>query len=190
MRNQVVVAILLIVLAGCVHSLHAVYGEDDVIFDSSLLGEWIGDRESWTVTRADENAYRILHADDKGRPGVFIGHLFKIGDSYFVDLAPVRTDIRDSEFYQGHHLATHTFFQVVRLRPTPQIASFSHDWLRDHLAENPSALRHERIGSEIVITAPTREIQEFLLRHRMDNGAFIAGKPWRRATATGTGGAS
>jgi hypothetical protein len=182
MRNQraAVAAFLILVLSGCVRSLQPLYGNDDIVFDPVLLGEWIGDRETWKIKRSGVNAYRIEHADASGRPGTFTGHLFRVADSLFVDVLPVQTDICESDFYREHLVSTHSFFLVVRTDPTPQFAFLSEDWLREHLQEHPGDLRHERRGRDILITAPTADVQSFLVRHLRTKGAFELMQPWRK----------
>ena len=174
------VCALLLTVSGCVTSLQPVYTAEDVIFDSALLGEWIAGRESWTITRAGKNAYRAVHADENGRTGTFIAHLFKAGNSVFVDVYPVTSHVRDSEFYQGHLLPVHTFALVMSRDPL-QFAPLNGEWLKDHLRNNPNALRHERVGDEIMITAPTKEIQAFLLRNLQTQKAFEPLEAWHRA---------
>lgn len=181
-----VAQIALLVLAGCVRSLEPAYREANVVFDAALLGEWVADgSDTWKITRGRGKAYTVEHADEDGRAGTFAGHLFRLDRSLFVDLVPNEADLRVSGLYRDHLVRTHTFYLVVRTEPTPQFASLNNDWLKAHLAKNPAALRHERIGDDVLITAPTGELQLFLVRHVNTKGAFDPGKPWSRQTEFG-----
>ncbi len=180
MKRTLACLMCVLLLAGCVNSLQPAYRDEDVIFDPSLLGQWIDGKATWNVTRAGVKGYRVVVADETGRTGTFIAHLFKIEKRVFVDLLPLPAELRDSAFYSDHFLAAHTFYQVVRTQPTPQFASLNGDWLKAHLRSNPDALRHELVGNGVVITASTRDLQSFLLRHAETKDAFNADAPWQR----------
>ena len=47
----------LVMFTSCVPSLNPVYTEQDLIFDSALLGVWTDkdSKETWELTKADEN---------------------------------------------------------------------------------------------------------------------------------------
>ena len=49
---------------------------------------------------------------------------------------------------------------------------FSADWLKGHLKAHPAALRHERDKDRILLTASTRELQAFLVKHAETKRAF------------------
>lgn len=184
-RNAAALVLIAVsLLGGCVRSLQPFHTPDQVVFDPALVGEWASKNESWTVTRARGNGYRLVHADGDGRIGTFNAHLFRVAGTLFVDLAPVRTDGRESEFYDGHLLTTHTVFIVTQTAPAPRFLFLSEKWLAELLRVDPGALSHQRFGDDIVITASTREVQAFLLRHRHTSGAFEAVDSWHRVTAT------
>ncbi|MGZ8869191.1 MAG: hypothetical protein ACXW2P_12685 [Thermoanaerobaculia bacterium] len=174
--------LLLVLLGGCFRSIHPIYTTDDLVFDPALIGEWIAESETWTVTRAGANGYRIVHADESGRSGVFVGHLIEVKGYRFIDLLPVQTELRATHLHADAHLPLHTLALVIRTTPTPQFATFRGDWFNELLSAQPQALRHERVGNEIVITASTREIQAFLVRHADNREAFDIPAPWRRAS--------
>lgn len=180
-----VAQIVLLLLAGCERSLEPAYNEADVVFDAALLGEWVDDGSTWKITRGRGKAYTVVLADKNGRAGTFAGHLFRLDRSLFVDLFPNEADLRSSELYRDHFVRTHTFYLVVRTEPTPQFANLNNDWMKEHLAKNPTALRHVRLDDDVLITASTGEIQLFLLRHLNTKGAFVPGKPWSRQTEPG-----
>ena len=46
------------------------------------------------------------------------------------------------------------------------------DWLETYLEQNPGAVQHEIVKGEIVFTAPTQELQTFLLKHIKTEGAY------------------
>jgi len=46
------------------------------------------------------------------------------------------------------------------------------DWLRQVLAADLDAVRHEKIGDDIILTAGTQQLQAFWLKHLDTAGAF------------------
>src|ERR1043166_2452516 len=57
------------------------------------------------------------------------------------------------------------------------LSFLSLDWLGKLLEKDPQAIRHERIGTAndqtILLTAPTGELQKFVLKYLEDKDAFL-----------------
>ncbi len=77
----------LFMLAGCVPSLNPLYTDQDLIFDSALLGVWTDkdSKETWAFTEAGEKEYKLLYTEEDGRKGEFKAHLLKIEGKTFLD---------------------------------------------------------------------------------------------------------
>ncbi len=164
----------LLMFTSCVLSLNPLYTGQDLIFDASLLGVWTDPEstETWAFTYADEKEYKLVYTDESGKKGEFTAHLFKVEGKTFLDLTPLKPTLSQNDFYKGHFLTLHTFVQITQTAPTVQISYLEPKWLKKMLAENPNAIRHEKIGDEILLTAPTGELQKFLLTHLNTEGAF------------------
>jgi len=164
----------LLLPVGCVPSLHALYTDQDVIFDQSVLGVWAedGSKETWALTRGGEKEYKLVHTDEDGKKGEFVAHLLKVEGRMFLDLYPVEPELRQSDFYRDQLLRAHTFAMVLQTEPTIHISYLEPDWLKKFLGNQPAALRHEKINDEILITASPKELQKFLLTHLKTEGAF------------------
>jgi len=170
-------------LSGCLClSLHPLYTGKDVVFDPALLGNWTGTntQEYWSITRAGQDHYRMVYTDEDHKQGEFVAHLVKVKGTLFLDLFPVATKFSQSYFYAGHLLPVHSLFQVIRTKPTPQLAFLSEDWLRKFRLRHPSAIRYEEVNGSIYLTGSPREMQRFLVAHLKTKGAFELGTPWRR----------
>jgi len=165
---------VLLLSAGCIRSLHPIYTEKDIIFESSLVGRWAEDdqKETWTFSKEGTNAYTLVYADDKGKQGAFSAHLLRIKGELFLDFFPEEPDLKENDFYQFHLLPVHTFVHVKQIEPTLQMAFPDSDWLKKHLAEHPGAIRHEKIEDEIILTAATKDLQAFWLKHLDAEGVF------------------
>lgn len=166
---------VLMFCSGCfVRSLHPIYTERDLVFEPALLGEWseAGSKEVWTFSREGANGYLFVHTDEDGRRGDFRAGLAKIGDVFFLDLVPVGPDAKGNLIHQLHFLPVHSFLHLERVGPTLRMRAPDPDWLERFLAAHPEALSHETIDGEIVLTAPTGELQIFWLKHLGTAGAF------------------
>ena len=164
----------LMLSAGCIRSLHPMYTEKDIVFESSLIGQWAEDEsaEVWDFSKEGTDKYRLVYTDDTGKLGTFDAHLLKIEGFLFIDVFPTKPDLKENDFYQSHLLSVHTFVYVKQIEPTLQLSFPNPDWLKDLLKEDPGAIEHEMINSEIVLSAPTEKLQAFWLKHLDKEGAF------------------
>ena len=158
-------------LAGCFppSSLHPIYTEKDLIFEPGLLGTWSPDNssETWSFSAHDPTSYRLVVKDDEGAEGIFMVHLVEIDGKRFLDLLPEDLDDAMTDFF----LPLHMFLFVEQIEPL-RTRSMEHDWLSEYTEENPETIQHAKIDDRIVLTAPTEELQEFVLRHLKTQGAF------------------
>lgn len=181
MRNLMLISgLLLMCSTGCVRSLHPLYTEHDVVFDPNLIGFWsMESGESLEFSKLSEKEYHVVYKDPREQgagTATFVGHLVKIEGSLFMDLFPKEPDQNSNPnpnpLYRSHFVPVHSFAQVIQIEPTLQIRSLDIDWLHKITKDNPQAIRHEKIGRDIVLTASTKELQTFLLNHLETEDAF------------------
>jgi hypothetical protein len=168
---------ILILAVGCIRSLHPIYTEKDIVFEPSLIGQWAeeGDDEIWAFSKGDENAYKFVYTDDKGKQGVFTAHLARIEGHLFLDFFPEEPEFEENAFYQFHLLPVHTFLHVKQIEPRLQMSFPDPDWLKELLEEDPGAIRHEVMEDDDagpILTASTQELQAFWLKHLTTEDAF------------------
>ncbi len=93
--------------AGCVpvDSLNPLYTDKDIVFDSSLLGEWIGtgaaDDGGLKFNKEGDNAYQVIMTDNNGgetKRTFYTGHLVAIGDHRFLDIVPQTWEARRDSY--------------------------------------------------------------------------------------------
>jgi hypothetical protein len=172
-------------LLGCVPSLNPLYTDKDVVFDPALVGSWTGEnaKETWSFQKSGEKAYKLTQTDAEGHTALFEVHLVQLQDYRFLDLYVLELGEPNKESkinsYAGCALIPgHMFLKVTRIEPTLQMACMDPDWLRDFLQKNPNALRHKKIASgdqndeRIVLTAETKDLQSFILKHIKDEKIF------------------
>ncbi len=167
---------LALTLMGCiVTSVHPFYAENDVIYDPALAAVWVevdakGEPDSWTFEKAGEKKYKLTIAEQNNRTE-YDARLFKMKDQLFLDFLPIER--RDG------FVPVHSLLRVTQIEPTLKMAVFSSEWLEEFLSTNPAAIRHAMVPKpddatkhEIVLTAETKDLQEFVHRHLNDEGAF------------------
>lgn len=185
--KALIVLVLLILASGCfVRSLHPLYTEGDIIFDSRLVGTWSDEssKGTWEFSRKNEKEYKLVCTDEKGISGTFDVHLLKVKGKIFLDLFPSDPELKQNDFYQLHILPIHSFAYVKQIEPTLQMSLPDPDWLKRFVADNPKAIQHEKIDDEVFLTASTKDLQEFWLKHLETKGAFGEAGNMERKTTT------
>jgi hypothetical protein len=165
-----IVVSLLLGLSGCVPSLHGLYAENDVVFEPALLGDWTEDKAEsesvLTFTRGEGREYKLVWLERKDKSS-FVAHLVKVGDKLFLDLAS-----DPAVDCPTLSVPVHMFILVSQTAPKLQMRDFDEDWLKAFLTKNPGALKHEVVDKDIIVTASTKQLQSFLLRHVNTKAAF------------------
>jgi hypothetical protein len=167
-------------LGGCVPvlSLYPLYTKEDVVLEKKLLGTWVDDVNSpettWEFNRVDEpeNAYKLIFTDEDGKKGSFVAYLLKLQDKLFLDIYP--SDLpwepddpnkMDWPYNSFFLLPAHTFLRINSIEPQLKMRLALESKIEELLTEDPNAVKHMTIGERLVLTAPTRDLQAFVLKH-------------------------
>ena len=163
------------VLAGCVvTSVSPFCTEKDLAFEPGLVGTWLkqvkdSQPEVWKFEKSGELAYRFTLIEER-KATVMEAHAFRLQGQLFIDVFSVEQDI--------HVIPPHYLLKVTQLTSTSlQLAQLDNDWLKQLLADNPTAIAHHLVGEEpedlrVVLTADTAELQEFIIGHMTTEGAW------------------
>jgi len=154
-----------LLLAGCLPSLHPLYNDETLIFKEELVGKWMGDDGGfWQFTRAGEKEYELRIRDDEKELGRFSAHLLEIKGLMFLDLFPDSEPLEDlDDFYKIHILPVHTFMKVDRISPNLQLRMVDYEKIENLLENDPNVIKHEIVEDRIVLTASTEELQRFVI---------------------------
>jgi len=157
-----------LIFSGCVPSLHSFFTEENIVFNDALLGVWMSDSGAkCTFTKSDENHYEFLHVDETAAR--FEARLIELDGVTFLDLYPHKRD----SLYPAHFVPAHTLARVTIGEGSISIAPLDDNWLRKLNDRNDLNLAHERFADgAIVLTAPTRELQAFVLSNAKSKEAF------------------
>ena len=164
--------LLLIALAGCVPSWNPFYTEKDLIFESSIVGVWqplqrsAASEESWAFITTGENDYRLEQTDEEGRKAVFEAHLFTLANRRFLDLYLVKLEGETKlNAWAGFSLVpAHLLLKVEQIEPTLKLAAMDPEQVKRIVKEEQICHRVVSEGN-IVLTATTKDLQDFVARH-------------------------
>lgn len=172
---------LALTLAGCVPSLQPLYTEKDTVFDPALVGMWEKDKELWTLRAAAGGAYQLTVKPDSGPPASFQAHLVQLDSSRFLDLYPDEPET-GNDFYQFHLIRAHSISRLVLDGDTLRVAMLQDGWLKTMLAEGKLQIAHEFVGPDrdLLLTAPTPQLQALVRRYAGDVKAFSDPAEYRR----------
>lgn len=174
------IAVAGLVLCSCIPSVNPFYTDKDVVFDGRLVGTWQekdaqGEPQVWKFEQEGTNACQLFVTEPQGKQGKFEARLFKIKGLSFLDITPAdcnyatnQADLVGFSMFPGHLL-----LRVYQLEPTLKLAMTDFDWLQKFLEKNPGALPHRaETGRGILLTASTRELQKFIVKHLGENELF------------------
>jgi hypothetical protein len=174
--KQFLFFVIAITVAGCVPSLHPLYTDKDVVYDPKLIGVWSDpnskDTGTWEFRAAEPNNYKMIYTDKDKAAGTFGVYLVRIDEMLFLDLFPIDPNLPQNGFYQLHLIPAHTFMKVDQIEPTLKLRFMDSDIFE----KKPDLLKHEVLDHEgskkLVLTASTKELQEFMRKHANDKDVF------------------
>jgi hypothetical protein len=89
-----------------------------------------------------------------------------IGNQWYLDSYPyVNAD-------EHHYLSVHVFTKMTLSGDTLTLASFENDWLEKQITGKKISVAHIRRGSEIILTASTKDLQTMFRTIGGNNDAF------------------
>jgi hypothetical protein len=163
-------------LAGCIPSLNPVYTDQQLVFNSNLLGEWaLADgKDKWEFSKRDDKSYQLVYTDADGHQGRFVARLADLNGSLFLDLFPVQTEDDAAGFYKFHLVPIHSIYRVIQAEPRQlKLAAIDYTWFDKYLTDHPGAIQFATFNGRKLITASTSDVQAFVLEHQeMFKGEF------------------
>ncbi len=171
------------ILGGCVPvmSLHPLYTENELVFDEKLLGTWIDDSNNtleFSKSEKSAKTYQLIYTaseekDGKGK-GIFDAHLVKLEGKLFLDVFPNQLPCGSPDdpnfkpewmFNVFFSLPVHTFARVDSIEPQLKLRLSDNETMEEFLAKDPNAVKHEMLEESAVLTAKTKELQKFAVKH-------------------------
>ncbi len=166
-------------VAACCPSVNPFYRAKDVVFDPTLVGVWQpkeadGEGESWKFAQEEGGGYVLTVTEEGGKEGTFEAKLFELEGKRFLDLLPKECGFAKEQagLVSCAMVPGHLLVREERAEPELRLAFFDVDWLEEHLEANPGVLAHRESGGKLVLTASTRALQRFVLKHLGEKELF------------------
>jgi hypothetical protein len=147
--------------SGClVLALHPAYDDAGLTWDPALVGTWYDgeDRVTVTIERGEWRSYRITY-EHPIEKGALTGYLTSVGDTYFLDLSPVR-----GQDYGSFLLPVHALLRIQREPNKITVQALDYDRFataakQGGLVGLPATLDQKQ---NVVITASTSALRQWL----------------------------
>jgi hypothetical protein len=162
------IGILVFIFLGCpARSIHPLFTENDVKLNSALFGTWRSNDDTYTFTPASDRTMKaVIRSLTSEDSAVYTTLAGTIGNQWYLDSYPyVNAD-------EHHYLSVHVFTKMTLSGDTLTLASFENDWLEKQITDKIISIPHIRRGSEIILTASTKELQSLFRAVGENNDAF------------------
>ncbi|MFC1573810.1 hypothetical protein ACFL30_01350 [Candidatus Latescibacterota bacterium] len=183
MVTGVVISLLLLLTGGClVTSIHPLYFEEDVVFKPELLGTWSmkDDNSNWMFKEDKDNTYKLIIFDEK-TSGKFEAHLLRLGEYMFLDIFPEEPEESMNVMYYLHLVPVHSFFKVTLAGDSLALGNVDLELFEDWVEQKKADIKYEHFDDRYLLTAPTKELQEFYMK-RAKEDSFTINFLFRRET--------
>lgn len=196
------ISLLVIFLSSCLKTLYPIFTEKDIVYNPDLLGRWQPEKKEGTdqsnliiTSLADEKSLElpgnISSIKQKGyfisyeSPGgsvkeQYIAFLARIGKHLYFDYYPLeKQEKKVDEFFLAHFVKVHTSYRVdISGDGSFELSQLDEGHLTKLINEKKFRIKHEKDenGDIMIITAPTEELQQYLIKYGDDPEAYRSDK--------------
>jgi len=161
-----VVTLMTLVVAGCgpALSLRPLCTDEEVIFNPALVGRWKCRSDDWIFRQMEDNLYNLTIIFSINDSLILEGRLLKLGNFTFMDVTSRIPDVENL-----FAIPVHAFLRLSLESDSLGIAYLDDSFLD----ENSELIKHEVVDEHgIILTASTKELQDFVLKYAEDEKAF------------------
>ena len=168
---------LIITFSGCiVASLNPIYNSDkELVSDPAIVGTWgDSDKNTFTFIEDGKNKYECTITSDSIANN-FEAHLVQLGKYRFIDLYPKDLDEKQNAmnlYYRLHMIPVHSFSKVWIKEDQLYVSVLNLDWMKKQIEQKKIKIPYHESDGVIVLTGPTKELQQFVLKYAADTVAF------------------
>ena len=167
--KYIIVAAVALLFIGCpARSIFPLLAAKDVVFNPSLVGTWVGEneKETYTFQASKDKGYIVTVRDEKGDTSIYNVQAGQLGKFWFLNSLPAGGT---SEY---HMVPTNLVWQMWLAGDTLRLTSLEGDWLRKMIDSAKLAIPHVVMNGDVILTASTEELQQFVLHYANDTEAF------------------
>jgi hypothetical protein len=186
---------------GPIFSLQPLFTKENIVFDEKLLGTWVQDpnkpENTWEFARLDEAGAGTLvdeYKDDFKRfyrlnvtseenntvhKASVVACLVKLEDRLFLDVFPDKFPSGEQDieklpllYNAFFFVPVHTFIKVDLAGDQLKLRLTDDEKFTKLVEAEPAAVRHETVSDRPILTASTKELQAFVLKHAGDDRLF------------------
>ncbi|HMK18542.1 MAG TPA: hypothetical protein VK492_10085 [Chitinophagaceae bacterium] len=193
-------AFLLIFLSSCLTTLHPIFTEKNLAYDPKLIGVWNTENEGkkgkvtinnlatensvelpGNISAIKQKGYFIIYQDENGKVSdQYIAFLARIGKHLYFDYFPAdkKEDRKLDEFFGVHFVRMHTSYRVEILKDGSfELSQLDGSYVKSLIDEKKIRISHETDADDnTVITASTKELQQYLLKYGDEPSAYRSEK--------------
>ena len=193
-------ALLLIFLSGCLTTIHPIFTEKDLAYDSKLIGAWDTENEGkkgkviisnlatenslelpGNISAIKQQGYFIIYKDENGKTSdQYIAFLARIGKHLYFDYYPAdkKEDRKLDEFFGVHFVKMHTSYRVEILKDGSfELSQLDGSYVKSLIDEKKIRISHETDADDnTIITASTKELQQYLVKYGDEPSAYRSEK--------------
>lgn len=192
------IVFLLVLLSGCLTTLHPIFTEKDIVYNPKLIGTWktdsVGGRAVITnlatessvelpgnISSISQKGYFISYFQKDGSASErYIAFLAQIGKHLYFDYYPAdkKTDRKIDDFFGVHFVKMHSSYRVEILKDGSfELNQLDGSYVESLINEKKFRISHETdADGNIVITASTQELQQYLIKYGDDPSAYRSDK--------------
>ena len=191
---------LVIFLSSCLRTLHPIFTSKDIVYESKLIGNWKTENQGTKgsviitslavdnsielpekISRLRQLGYLISYQDENGKATEqYIAFLARIGKHLYFDYFPA--DKKDNktidEFFASHFVKMHTSYRVDTSEDGGfELSQLDESYVTKLIDEKKIRISHEKdVKGNIVITASTDELQQYIIKYGDEPGAYRSEK--------------
>lgn len=191
---------LVIFLSSCLRTLHPIFTIKDIVYEPKLLGTWKTDNQGTNgfaiitnlavnnaielpekISAIKQKGYLFSYQDEEGKATEqYIGFLARIGKHLYFDYFPANKKGNKTvdEFFASHFVKMHTSYRVeISKNGGFELSQLDESYLTKLIDEKKIRLSHEKdANGNIVITASTHELQQYIIKYGDEPGAYRSEK--------------
>jgi hypothetical protein len=177
----------LILLNGCLSTLHPIFTIKDLVSDGRLTGNWkkatdgsvttyskVSKEElkqfSETIKENDDKVYKVIVRSGNDNPeSVYYAFLVKLGKYYYLDYYPYDTKEKATAdaFFKAHYIPMHSIYRIDFSGNSEfELKQLDGGYLEKGIKNKQIRIRHSTLDDgSYFITAPTEELQQYLIKY-------------------------
>jgi len=191
---------LVIFLSSCLRTLHPIFTTKDIVYEPKLIGAWKTDNQGTNgfaiitnlstdisieipdkISLIKQKGYLVTYQDEDGKTTEqYIAFLALIGKHLYFDYFPAEKKIDQvgDEFFKSHFVKMHTSYRVdVSKDGGFELSQLDESYVTKLIEEKKIRINHEKDADDnIVITASTEELQQYIIKYGDDPSAYRSEK--------------